>query len=127
MRGKIWNFCYLDEGRRSPLLIYEIPLNETEECLSDRGSYPSNNALLRAMLINDGVSESLQSYYELVRDNDLLARGGFFYIENVFGWMQIKKRILSERRERKRLDQLSSGNIFPTGLSLEDVDRYYPS
>ena len=26
------------------------------------------------MLINEGASESLQSYYELVRDNDLSAR-----------------------------------------------------
>ena len=75
-RGTIWNFCYLNEGRRSPLLMYAIPLNATEECLLDRGSYPSNNDILRAMLINEGVSGSLQSYYELARDNDLSSRGG---------------------------------------------------
>ena len=51
--GAIWNFCYPNEGNSSPLLMYAIPLSATEECLLDRGPYPSNNDLLMAMLIND--------------------------------------------------------------------------
>ena len=56
--------------------MYAIPLDVSEECLLDRWAYPSNNDLLRSMLINEGVSESLQSYYELVRGVDLSDRGG---------------------------------------------------
>ena len=66
--------------------MYEIALKVSEECLLDRWSYPSNIDLLRSMLINEGVSGSLQAYYELVHDNDLYARaGGFFYIGNALG------------------------------------------
>ena len=65
--------------------MYATPLNVSEECLSDRWAYPSNNDLLRSMLINEGVSGSLQSYYELVRAVIFLHAGGFFYAENVFG------------------------------------------
>ena len=60
-RGTIWNFCYLNGSRGSPLLMYAIPLDVSEECLLDRWTYPSNNDLLRPMLINEGVSESLHS------------------------------------------------------------------
>ena len=42
----------------------------------NRWVYRSNNDLLRPMLINEGVSESLQSYYELVHGNDLSDWGG---------------------------------------------------
>ena len=54
--------------------MYAIPLDVSVDCLLDRWNYTSNNDLLRSMLINEGVSESLQSYYELVRDSDLSAR-----------------------------------------------------
>ena len=40
-------------------------------CLLDRWGRPSNNDLLRSMLINEGVPGSLQAYYGLVRENDL--------------------------------------------------------
>ena len=55
--------------------MYAISLDVSEECLLDRWAYPSNNDLLRSMLINEGLPGSLQSYYELVRDNDLSAWG----------------------------------------------------
>ena len=51
--------------------MYAIPLAVSGDCLLGRWAYPSSNDLLMSMLINEGVSESLQSYYELVRDNDL--------------------------------------------------------
>ena len=69
-----------------------IPLDVSEDCLLDRWAYPSNDDLLMSMLISEGVSESLQSRYELVQDNDLSARWGgrggvgglFFYAGNAF-------------------------------------------
>ena len=54
MRGAIWNFCYLDESSRSPLLMDAVPLDVTEECLLDQVSYPSNSDFLRSSLINEG-------------------------------------------------------------------------
>ena len=56
--------------------MYAIPIAVSEECLLGRWAYPSSNDLLMSMLINEGVSESLQSYYELAHDNDLFAWGG---------------------------------------------------
>ena len=83
------------------------------------------------------MSESLQSYYELVRDNDLSARGGSGCVVGGGGGpilhrkrlrgIQIQKRILPERLERNLLARLSLGNIFTTGLPLEGAGRYYSS
>ena len=56
--------------------MYAALLDFCEECLSGRWNYQRSNDLLRSMLINEGVSGSLQPYYELVRDNDLSACGG---------------------------------------------------
>ena len=87
--------------------MYAVPLRFTEECLSDRWSYPSNNDRLRSMLINECVSGSLQSYYELVRDDDLLALcvwwGGLLLHRKRLCEIQINRRILSERLERQSL------------------------
>ena len=55
------------------LPTYAIPIDVSGGCLLDRWAYPSNNDLLRSMLINEGVSGSLQSYYELVQADDLSA------------------------------------------------------
>ena len=73
-RWTIRNFCYPDGSKRSPMLMYASPLNVIEESLLGDVSRVSNNDLLRSMLINEGVSGSLQTYYELVRENDLSAR-----------------------------------------------------
>ena len=84
--GGHWDFCFLRGNRKSPLLMYDIPLNVTEECLPGEPAFSSNNDFLRSMLINEGASGRLQSRYELTLERDLLARGRvFFYIENVFG------------------------------------------
>ena len=76
LRGTIWNFGYLNGSSISHLLMYDIPLDVAEECLLDKAPYISNNDFLRSLLINEGVSESMISYYELSRDNDLLAWAG---------------------------------------------------
>ena len=81
--------------------------------------------IFMVVLINAGVSESLQPYHELVRDNDLLACGGFLMRRKRIGEIQVKKRILSERLEQRRLDHWPLGSIFTTGLPQEDVGRYY--
>ena len=73
--------------------MYAIPQDVSGDCLSDRWAYPSNNDLLRSMSINEGVSESLQSYYELVHDNDLSAWGELLL-------------------HRKRLCELLAKNVF---------------
>ena len=90
-------------------------------------SCPSNNDLPMSMLINEGASGSLQSYYELVRVDDLYARRGLLLRRKRLCEIQIKKRILSERLERRRLGQLSLGNIFTTCLPREAVGRYHSS
>ena len=58
-----------------------------------RWAYSSYNDLLMSMLINEGVSGSLQSYYELVSDDDLSA------------WVELLLR-------RKRHWGLLVGNVF---------------
>ena len=73
------------------------------------------------------MSGSLQPYYELVRDNDLYAWGVLLLHRKLLRGIQIKKRILSERLERRLLGQLSLGDIFTTGLPREDVGRYHSS
>ena len=55
--------------------MYAIPLSAAAECLTDKDPSPSSNDLLRSMLINEGVSGSSQTYYELVRGGDLSAWG----------------------------------------------------
>ena len=126
-RGAIWNFCYLNECQSSPLSMYAIPLIASEECLLDGSAYPNNNDLLRSMLINECASGSLQSYYELVRGNDLSAWAEFLLHRKRLCGIHIKKRILSELPERRRLGELSSGGIFTTGLPQEDANRYHSS
>ena len=44
-------------------LMYAVPLDVVGECLLDKVYYPHNNDFLRALLINEGVSESMVSYY----------------------------------------------------------------
>ena len=59
------------------------PLNVSGGHLAGDVFRVSNNDLLSSMLINEGESGRLHPYYELVYNNDMLARrGGFFYIEN---------------------------------------------
>ena len=94
--------------------MYAMPLNAIEERESLLGNVPivSGNDLLRSVLINEGASGSLQSYYVLVRDNDLTAWVELLLHRKRLREMQIKKRILSERLERRRLGQLSLGDIL---------------
>ena len=90
-------------------------------------SCPSNNDLPMSMLINEGASGSLQSYYELVRVDDLYARRGLLLRRKRLCEIQIKKRILSELPGRRSLGQLSPGDILTTCLPLGDADIYYSS
>ena len=76
MRGPIWNFCYLDGSRESPILMYAIRLNALEGNLIGNVSRVSEMALLTSVSINECLAESLKSYYELVYHNDCLSRGG---------------------------------------------------
>ena len=125
-RGTIRNCFYLNECQRRPLLTYAILLNFYEENLLGNGSYPLNSFdFLGSLLINGGMSESLQAYQELVHDNDILASGGLLLRRKRLWEIQVRKRILSERLEQRRLDQLPIGNIFTTGLPQEDTDRYF--
>ena len=72
------------------------------------------------------MSGSLQSYHELVRDDDLLEWGELMRRKRLWG-VKVRKRILSERMEQRRFGQLTLGNIFTTGLPQEDADRYFSS
>ena len=74
----------------------------------------NNNDSLRYVLIKEGMSGSMTSYYERARDSDLLAWGGIF-----FGG--------GKRLAGRRLGQLHLGDIFTTGLPQEDVGRYSSS
>ena len=58
------------------MLMYAVSLNAISESPLGNVFRVSNNELLRSMLINEGVSGSLQSYYELARDSDLSSWGG---------------------------------------------------
>ena len=69
--------------------MYEIHLGFSGECLLDRWDYPSNNDLLRSMLISVCVSGSLESYYELVRGNDLSACGGTSFTSKLLGGLLV--------------------------------------
>ena len=55
--------------------MYAIPLNVLEGNLIDNVFRLSVKDLLTSTSINEGVSESLESYYELVYLCDLLSRG----------------------------------------------------
>ena len=65
--------------------MYAIPLNVLEENLMENVFRVSESVLLTSMSINEGASESLKSYYELVYHNDCLARGDVFIVKNVRG------------------------------------------
>ena len=92
--------------------MYATPLEDSGDCLSGRRYYPSNNDLLRSILINEGAPGSLQSYYELARDNDLPDRWELILRrKRIFG-------ITSQKTDpyvttgRIRLGQLSLCYIF---------------
>ena len=104
------------------MLMYAVPLNVIAECVRRNAFRVPNKDLLRAMLINEGVSGSLQSYHELAQENGLSACGWLLLRRKRLCDIQIKKRILSERLERRRLGQLSLGGICTRGLPREDVD-----
>ena len=55
--------------------MYAIPLNVLEESLMANVFRLSDKDLLSSMSINEGVSGSLKSYYELVHRDGLLAWG----------------------------------------------------
>ena len=79
------NFCYIDESRESPILMYAIPLNVLAENLIGDAFRVSEMDLLTSMAINEGVSGSLKSHYGLVYHNDCLAWGNGFIIKNARG------------------------------------------
>ena len=120
LRGKIRNFCYLNESRGSPLLMCAIALGFSEDGLFDRWAYSS-------MLVSEGVSGSLQSYYELVQDSDLSASAELLLRRKRLLELLVRKRILMGRLERIRLGRLSLDNMFATGIPQGDADRYYSS
>ena len=64
-------------------------------------------------LFNECMSGITTSYYERVRDSDLLAWGNL---------IRVRKRAMG-----RRLGQLSLGDISTTGLPQEDVGRYSSS
>ena len=57
MRDAIWNFCYPNESREIPILMYAIPLNLLEGNFMGDVFQVSAKDLLTAMSINEGVSE----------------------------------------------------------------------
>ena len=73
--------------------MYATPLEVSGDCLLGRRPHPSNNDHLMSTLINEGMSGSIQSYYELVSDDDLSA------------WVELLLR-------RKRHWGLLVGNVF---------------
>ena len=92
-RGTIWNSCYLRESGERHRLIYAHSSNADEEDLLGKMYYPSNNDFPTPVLINEGMSENMTSYYERARDRDPLGRGDL---------LLFRKRLLG-KRARKRL------------------------
>ena len=88
-------------------------------------SYPSNNDFARSVLINEEMSGNMTSYYERVRDIDLLAWGNLVLRRKRMLGEMARNRLLSEEEARRSLVQLSLDNTFTTGLPHADVDRYY--
>ena len=78
-------------------------------------SYPSNNDFARSVLINAGMSGNMTYYYERVRNSDLLARGDLLLRKKSLSGEWARNRLLSGGETRRRLDQLSLGDIFTTG------------
>ena len=128
--GAIWNFRYLNECRRIPLLIYETLLGVSRGSLLVRGGRgggvthsPSNNDPPTSMLINEDASGSLQSYCELVR-LDLLSSMDVPLPHRKRLWgLRIRKRILTWDGCEMRLGQMSLGDIVTTGLPKEEAGR----
>ena len=85
----------------------------------------SDKDLLSSMLINDMVSGSLKSYDELGYKNDLLARSECLLRTKRSWGILAKRRILFEGLELWYRELLSLCNIFTTGLSREEPDRYF--
>ena len=107
--------------------MYAIPLDVAGKCLLDKVPNPPNNDFLGSSLINAWVSESMVSYYELARYNDLLARVDLLAHRKLLFGIWTKRRIHSGRLEKRRLGQLSVDNIFTSGLPQDYADRYYSS
>ena len=90
-------------------------------------SYPSNNDILRYVLINEGVSWYMWSYYEMVRESDFIAWRNLLLFRKTSVGGKTKERLLFGEDTRMRLGQLSLDNIFTTGPPQEEVGRYYYS
>ena len=56
-------------------LVYAHSMNVTEEDLLGKMYYPHNRDFLRSVLINDGSSGAMSSYYDRVRESDHLDWG----------------------------------------------------
>ena len=97
-------------------LMYAIPLSALEGNLAGNPFRVSERDLLTSMSINEGLSEGLKYYYELVYRNDLLALGECLYRKKRLFAIRAKKRILSEGLTRRFGNILPWGNIFTTGL-----------
>ena len=75
--------------------MYSISLNVCGGNILDNVSYPSSSFdFLGSFLINEGVSGSLPSYHELVRDDDLLALAELLIRRKRLLEIQVKKRTL---------------------------------
>ena len=93
------------------LLMYAHSLIVAEEDLLDKVSLPSNNGILRSVLIKEWISGNMMSYYEMARDSDLLTWGNLL--------------LHRKRQLQRRLGQFSVDNILTTGLPQEEADRNY--
>ena len=91
-------------------LVNAHTLNVTKGDLLGEMSYQPNNDFLRSVLINDGASGAMTSYYEGARESDLLAWGNLHLY---------RRRFLEEL-----LGRFPLGDIFTTGLPQGDADRY---
>ena len=132
LRGAIWDICYLRRSDERPFLTYAHSLNVLVGDLLDEVALPSNNDFLRSVLINEGVSGDLSSYYEAVHDSDLIKWGNLLlWRKRQFGKRSMgsllleQLELLVEEETRRRRDQLSLENIFTTGLPRADADRFY--
>ena len=80
-------------------------------------SYSPNNDFLRSILLNDGVSRYMTSYYEMIQDIGLLGRGGLPRYRKNRPAERARKRL----EELKRRGQLPTGDISTTGLPKGDA------
>ena len=68
-------------------------------------SYPSDNDFPMYVLMNEGTSGNMVSYYEMAHNSDLITWESSFVSKTSVG--ETKGRLLVEEETRRRLGQLS--------------------